>query len=248
MKKPLVSIIITYFKKREYILETLKSIYNQTYQNFELILVYDEENKRDMNFVRSILKRFTNKKIIVNKKNLGVATSRNIAIKNSKGKYIAFIDSDDIWHRNKLLHQINIMEKSKIDLSYTSYDVVDKRNKLIKKKIVSQNISYKKLIKHCEIGLSTVIIKSEIMKKNSFSNLKTQEDFSLWLKLLRQGYIFKSLNYRLSKWRKLNNSLSSNNFQKITDAFKLFYYYENMSFFKSIFSVLVLSINKFRNN
>ena len=52
------------------------------------------------------------------------------------------------------------------------------------------------------------------MKKNSFSNLKTQEDFSLWLKLLRQGYIFKSLNYRLSKWRKLNNSLSSNNFQK----------------------------------
>ena len=94
-----------------------------------------------MNFVRSILKRFTNKKIIVNKKNLGVATSRNIAIKNSKGKYIAFIDSDDIWHRNKLLHQINIMEKSKIDLSYTSYDVVDKRNKLIKKKIVSQNIS-----------------------------------------------------------------------------------------------------------
>ena len=111
-KKSLISIIVTYYKKKKYLKKTLNSIYNQTYQNFEIILVYDDTKKDDLNFVRNHLKIFKNKKLIINRFNLGVSKSRNIALKNCKGDYIAFIDADDIWKKNKLLDQINFMKKN----------------------------------------------------------------------------------------------------------------------------------------
>ncbi len=92
----LVSIIIPYFKKKKFIKKTINSIFNQSYKNLELILVYDDENKKDLFFIKKILSKFKNKKIIVNKKNYGVSKSRNIAINFVKGKYVAFIDADDM--------------------------------------------------------------------------------------------------------------------------------------------------------
>ena len=130
------------------------------------------------------------------------------------------------------------------DLSYTSYFLIDKNDKKIGKRIVSKKISYKKLIKKCEIGLSTVIIKSSILKRFQFPELKTQEDFGLWLKLLRNNYKFYAINTIYSSWRKERSSLSSNIIQKIIDAFKLFYKYENKNLIFSIYSVVILSINK----
>ena len=110
-KKDLISIIITYYKKKKYLKKTLNSIFNQVYKNFEIILVYDDTKKDDLNYVRNLLKIFKNKKLIINKVNLGVSKSRNIALKNCKGDYIAFIDSDDLWKRNKLSEQITFMKK-----------------------------------------------------------------------------------------------------------------------------------------
>ena len=111
-KEPLVSIIITYFKKKKYVSKTLNSIFSQFYKNYEIVFVYDDSNKADLNFIIKSLSIFNKKKIIVNNKNLGVSKSRNIALKNCRGKYIAFIDSDDIWKKNKLSKQIQFMEKN----------------------------------------------------------------------------------------------------------------------------------------
>ena len=116
------------------------------------------------------------------------------------------------------------MKKNNADLSYTTYDVIDSKNNFIGFRKVSKSITYKKLIQKNEIGLSTVILKSSILKNNKFPILKTQEDFGLWLRLIKKGYNFKSLNQSFSKWRKLNNSLSSNIFQKIFDALNYFIY------------------------
>ena len=138
----------------------------------------------------------------MNKKNLGVALSRNKAIKECTGPYIAFIDSDDIWKKNKLLYQINYMKKNNADLSYTTYDVIDSKNNFIGFRKVSKSITYKKLIQKNEIGLSTVILKSSILKNNKFPILKTQEDFGLWLRLIKKGYNFKSLNQKFFKMEK----------------------------------------------
>ena len=238
LTKPLVSIIITYYKKKAYILKTINSIINQTYNNFELIFVYDDDDKKDLKYIKKIIKKIKKKKLIINKKNLGVAKSRNKALKFCKGSYIAFIDSDDIWKKIKLEFQIKYMIKNKIDFSCTSFDVINDENQILRSRKVSKQIKYKELIKSNFIGLSTVVFNKKIHSKIKFPNLNTQEDFALWLKLLREGVKLFTINKNLSSWRKTKNSLSSNTFQKLKDAFKLFYLYENKNFLLSIFSVI----------
>jgi len=244
ISKPLISVVITYFKKKKFIKKTLDSIFNQSYQNFELVFVFDDEDKKDLNFIKSLLKKFKRKKLIINKKNLGVANSRNLAIKHCKGDYLAFIDADDIWLKNKLNIQLNLMLKKGYQLSYSAYSIINSNGKIISTREVSSNINYLKLIKSCEIGLSTVMIQNKLFNQLKFPNLKTQEDFALWLKLLRKGYKFFPIKKVLSSWRITENSLSSNKFQKLIDAFKLFYVYENKNLIYSVYGVIVLTYNK----
>ena len=194
-----------------------------------------------------MIANFKKKIVIVNKKNQGVANSRNIAIKYAKGKYIAFIDADDIWKKNKLKYQLDQMIKINSDISFTSYNIIDVNDKFKGKRLVPKKISYSSLSKRCEIGLSSVLVKTKILKKNKFPNLKTQEDLGLWLKLIRKGYIFQPINKALMSWRRAENSLSSNILQKILDAFKLFYKYENKNFISSLYSVVILSVKKILN-
>ena len=118
--------------------------------------------------------------------------------------------------------------------------------KYLKKKIKSI-YTYDDLLKKCDIGLSTVIIKSKLKNIGNFPNLRTQEDFALWLKYLKNGVKAKGINESLSVWRDTPNSLSSNIFQKLKDSFMVYYHYEYKNFFESIFSVLILSINKIKN-
>ena len=224
--KPLISFVITYLNKILFFKKTLDSIYYQSYQNFEIIFVYDDKNKSDLQTIKTLLAKFKRKKILVNKKNLGVSKSRNKALKNCKGKYIAFIDADDIWKSNKLYKQIKFMEKKLSYFSFTSYNIIDSQDKLINKRIVNYDPTYKKLMKKNIIGLSTVICRKKILKDINFPNLKTQEDFALWLRLLQKGYRLSHLPIVLSSWRTTPNSLSSNNLQKILDAFKLYYIFQ----------------------
>ena len=105
------SIIIPYFKKKRFFKKTIQSIFNQTYQKFEVLIVYDDEDKKDLIFIKKLIKNDKRFKLIINKRNLGAGESRNIGIKMSKGKYICFIDADDIWKKNKLEIQINFMQK-----------------------------------------------------------------------------------------------------------------------------------------
>ena len=121
---------------------------------------------------------------------------------------------------------------------------INSNGKIISTREVSSNINYLKLIKSCEIGLSTVMIQNKLFNQLKFPNLKTQEDFALWLKLLRKGYKFFPIKKVLSSWRITENSLSSNKFQKLIDAFKLFYVYENKNLIYSVYGVIVLTYNK----
>ena len=247
-KEPLVSIIITYYKKKIFLKKTLKSILNQTYKNYEIIFVFDDPDKNDLKYVKQNLLIFKKKKLIINNKNLGVAKSRNIALKNSNGSYIAFIDADDIWKKKKLQKQIEFMKKNSCDFTFTSYSIINTKNRFIKQRNVSFDADYKSLIKSNYIGLNTVVINKKILRYTYFPNLQTQEDFAVWLKLCRKGIKLRHLKEPLSSWRKTENSLSSNKLIKIFDAFKLFYYYEKKNFIFSIYSVLVLSYNKVLKN
>ena len=146
-QKPYISIIITYFNKRKFIKKTLNSIFFQSYKNYELILVYDDSNYEDLKYIKKNLKKFKNKKIIINKKNLGVARSRNKALAKCKGNYIAFIDSDDLWKKTKLIKQLKFMKKKSSNFSFTSYNIINEQNKFIKKRVVTMDPTYEKLQK-----------------------------------------------------------------------------------------------------
>ena len=98
----LISIIIPYYKKKKYIESTINSVLKQTYKNFELIIIYDDENKEDLNFLKKIIKKDKRIKLYINKKNLGAGRTRNKGIKLSKGSLIAFLDADDLWLHSKI--------------------------------------------------------------------------------------------------------------------------------------------------
>ena len=99
----LVSVIIPYYRKKQYISRALKSVTNQTYKKLEIIIIYDDSNKSDLKFIKYISSKDKRIKIYVNKKNLGAGLSRNVGIKKSRGKYIAFLDADDLWLKIKLI-------------------------------------------------------------------------------------------------------------------------------------------------
>jgi|TARA_Y100000389_G_scaffold44875_1_gene39599 teichuronic acid biosynthesis glycosyltransferase TuaG len=239
----LVSIIIPYFKKKDYILEAINSILDQTYQNFEVIIVYDDANKSELSFIYNIQKLDRRIKVLVNEKNVGAGLSRNYGIKNSNGKYIAFLDADDLWKKEKLQKQISIMEQKNFLITHTSYEILGNNNKSsnIRK---ARNLNFKKLLKSCDVGLSTVVIKKNLFDQNiKFSNIKTKEDYILWLLLTKNGHIFNAINETLSFWRISKNSLSSPILRRLIDGFTVYYEYMQFSLIKSIFLLIRLSFN-----
>ena len=241
-KKNFISIIIPYHKKRIFFKETIESINKQSYKNFEVIIIYDDTDKSELDYVKKIIRNFKfRKKLIINNKIIGAGLSRNKGLKISKGEYIAFCDADDLWNKDKLKIQLKIMKKENILFSHSNYLIIDYTSKKIGNLKVPKNISYDQLIKSCDIGLSTVMISQSLVKNNLFSDLKTKEDYLVWIKLIKHLKNFKSINKNLVYWRYLKSSLSSSNIQKLRDAFKLYKNHLNFSFLFSIFCVLRLS-------
>ena len=116
MKKNLISIIVPYRRKKKFFQQTINSIKNQTYKEFELIIIYDDTKKLELNFVKKVIQKIKKKKIIVNKVNLGAGESRNKGIKHSNGEYICFCDADDLWAPRKIEKQLNIKKQSVRDI------------------------------------------------------------------------------------------------------------------------------------
>lgn len=230
-----------YFKKSAFFEEAYHSVLNQNYSNIEIIIIYDDHNLTELNFVKKIINNRKNTILIINKKNYGVGFSRNVGINRSKGFYIAFLDCDDVWKKNKLRNQVNIMNKMKLDFSYTSYSAINENNKFLYNIRAKNFLTHANLLKSCDIGLSTVITKRQILKRFKFSRMKTKEDYLLWLQLSKNNILIYGIKKHLSLWRKCNNSLSSNIFQKIKDAFSIYYRYEKQGFIRALLSIIVLS-------
>lgn len=241
MKQDLVSVIIPYFKKKKFFDRTINSVISQTYKNFEILIIYDDENREELNFIKKFIKK-KEVRLIVNKKNLGAGKSRNIGINMSKGKFIAFIDSDDVWHKDKLKKQIYIMKKKNYKFTHTSYDIINQNHKIIGTRYAKKYLNHSDLLKSCDIGLSTVIIEKKFLKNQKFPSLKTKEDYVMWLNLSKKINII-GLDRKYTKWRKLSNSLSSNTLQKLIDGFRVYNYHQNYNIFTSFVFLIRLSFN-----
>ena len=243
MIKNKVSIIIPFYKNITLLQKTLSSVYKQDYINYEIIIINDNNTQENKSFLKKLNKNKNKIKIIYNKKNLGAGFSRNKGIKAALGQYIAFLDSDDTWKKNKLSYQLRFMKRKGYLASHTSYNLVNLSGEIISKR-KAIDLNYRELLNSCNIGLSTVILNKDILKfTNNFPKLKTKEDYVLWLKLSKKGIIFHSIDKYLTNWTNVSNSLSESSFQKIKDAFLVYYKYLNFSILTSILKTLILSIN-----
>jgi len=237
----LVSVIMPYYNKKNYFLKSISSALKQTYINLEILIIYDDQNRDDLEYIESCIKNDSRVKIIFNDNNKGVAYSRNKAISIACGEYIAFLDCDDYWEANKIELQLNFMLTHGYDFSHTTYQVINYNGKIVSTIRARETLKYKKLLKSCDIGLSSVILKRELLSDMKFPELKTKEDFVLWLGLAKKSVDLVGFDKPLMFWRKTPNSLSSSIFQKLKDAFKVYHLYEKKNFFYSIFCVIRLS-------
>tara|TARA_B100000795_G_C22674160_1_gene389146 strand:- start:10 stop:786 length:777 start_codon:yes stop_codon:yes gene_type:complete len=241
-KTPYVSIIIGYHRKKIFFKRTIQSILKQTFQNFEIIIIYDDYDLSELNFINKILKNNLNSRIIINKKNIGAGLSRNKGIYHAQGKYIAFCDADDLWHKDKLKAQINFMEQKKINFSHTSYKVINDKEKILGKFNIPSRLDYNTLLKSCDIATSSVMVKKKFLRnKYLFSSSITKEDYFLWLKIIKKEKYLYGMTSHLLMWRSSKNSLSDSIFQKLIDAYKLYNTYEKYNPLFSLYFVIRLS-------
>ena len=239
----LVSVIMPYYKKESYVEESIKSILNQSYQNFEIILINDDTKNK--NFINKFSKLDHRIRLVHNEHNLGAGLSRNRGVELSNGEYIAFCDCDDLWKNNKLELQLEFMKRLNFKFTFTSYDIIDENNNFIKYRKAPIYVDFQKLRNSCDIGLSTVMVRKDIFNnaEYQFANLRTKEDYVLWLKLAKDKIIMKSIQKNLTSWRKSKNSLSSSTIQKIIDGYRVYRVYLKYGRLKSLYCLVNLSIN-----
>mgnify|MGYP001207507529 CR=1 FL=1 len=241
----LVSVIMPYYKKKAFIESSIQSILCQSYQNFQIIVIDDELSEESSKVLKKIASLDKRINVRINKINQGAGVSRNLAIENASGEYIAFCDCDDLWKDTKLDEQIKFMKKKNIDFSFTAYEVINENKDKIGFRTAKDILNFNDLIKSCDIGLSTVVFKKKLFNNPyyRFANLKTKEDYVLWLKLAKGGVLLNGLNQNLACWRKNKQSLSSSVSQKIFDGYRVYNSYLKFNIFKSIIYLLILSIN-----
>ena len=201
----LISVIMPFYKKKPYFSSTLKSVLNQSYKNIEIIIVYDDDETEDLSYINSLVLNKENISIVLNNQNLGVAKSRNIGIEKSKGKFIAFLDCDDIWLPEKIELQYKFMYENNCRISHTNYKIIDNKNNIIGENVSKDELTYKELINSCDIGLSTVMCKKEVFYISKFKDIQTKEDYALWLELSRKGEKILCLNKSLVFWQTPNS-------------------------------------------
>lgn len=246
-----VTIIIPYKNNLKYLFLALKSILNQTYKNYKILVIYDDENKSDLVLLKKFIIKKKKKfkfsiKILVNNRNLGAGESRNKGIKHCKTKYIAFLDSDDFWHKSKLKAQIEFMKRNNLVISHTSYLGINDNADILYKRIAKKVINFNDLIRSCDIGLSTVMLNTNFIKKNKLlfpHDIITKEDYVLWLRIIRKSKYIQGLNKNLTYYRKTKNSLSSNIFMNLYNGYNVYRKFMKYNFITSCFCLLRLSIN-----
>lgn len=233
----LVSIVVPVYNAERYIEETIKTVLNQTYTNWELILIDDKSTDKSVELITPYLKKDKRIKLLKNKTNLHAALTRNRGIDIAKGKYIAFLDADDLWMPTKLTKQIDFMTKKRCAFSYTGYEFADATGIPNGKKVyVPTTLTYKQALKNTTISTITVMFDMTQLSKTDIHmpNVKS-EDTATWWRILRKINHAYGLNEILSIYRRSGSTLSSNKLQAVRRTWLLYRKSEKLNIFISIY-------------
>lgn len=193
---------------------------NQTYKEWELLLIDDFSTDNSKLISETYVEKDSRIRVIRNQHTKGVVGARQTGINCAKGKYIAFLDSDDLWIEDKLEKQIDFMEKSGVSFSYTHYCLFNELGE-IGVRYASSNIGFKKLIKHCEIGNSTVILEPRSFGQRLTIPSIPKEDYALWIELTKRGTVACLCDFVGTRYRVSDNSISSNKIKEISRQYNV---------------------------
>jgi len=182
---PEVSVITACFNSDCFIEQTIKSVIGQTFTNFEFIIVDDCSSDKTVNIIKKYLRLDHRLKLYELSSNQGAAKARNYAINKSCGRFIAFLDSDDLWYKSKLKDQITFMLHNKYYFTYSYFQLVDEHSNFIKEVFVPRRMCYKRLLSYQAIGCLTAIYDRQYFGTVYMPEIKRRQDFALWLKLLK---------------------------------------------------------------
>lgn len=234
-----ISIITPCYNSRKTINKTYDSISKQDYSNWEWLVTDDNSTDSSMDILRDLSKHDSRIKIFHNEINLGAGASRNISLANATGKYIAFIDSDDLWKPNKLSRQIEFMQENKIAFCFTPFEIINESGMLTEKIIdlnAPKEIDYfGMLCKKATFGCSTVMIDVAQVPSLRMSTLKTGQDYATWLSILKHGTKAHLLKECLTSYRIVEGSLSRNKFKKAMRQWEIYRCVEGLPILKSMF-------------
>lgn len=233
---PLVSIITPSYNNAKFITKTIESVINQTYSNWEMIIVDDSSTDNSIEVIQEFVMKEEKITLLINKKNIGAAETRNVAIRQAKGRFIAFLDSDDIWKSNKLEFQIQYMIQNNFAFTFTSYNLMNEKGELLFKNIKAPNsINYNEYLRNTIIGCLTVVI--DKMKVGYFEMpiIKSSHDMALWLLIMKKGFIAYGIQENLATYRLVSNSNTSKKGKAALDVWKVYREIEKLNFLQSAF-------------
>lgn len=240
----MITIITPLYNAEKFIAETIESVLSQTYTNWEMIIVDDCSTDGSVDIARKYIEKDDRVKLIVFEKNQGQAVARNTGICSAKGRYIAFLDSDDVWLPNKIKIQIDFMKQTGAALSYTAYQKIDECGKHggIVSRMKLEPI-YSDLLRENIIGCSTVMCDLRQVENLYMENIKTNEDYTLWLKILKRGYMVRGLDHVLTFYRVRSGSISSNKVNTAINQWRIYRDIEKLGFFYSVYCFFQYVVN-----
>lgn len=244
MKDGLVSIITPVYNAQDFIVDTIESVQSQTYENWELLLIDDCSSDRSAELIEEKMKKDNRIKYIKLEKNSGAAATRNTGLSNAKGRYVAFLDSDDIWRPTKLKKQLDLLKEKGVGFCFTSYrycqDDGTPTNKVAR---APEKINYNGLLKNTIIGCSTVLVDKKILGDFRMTNVRRGQDTATWLQLLKKVDYAYGIYEDLVLYRVVEGSLSHNKMKAIKRTWNTYRNVEHLSLPKAMYVFVFYAYN-----
>lgn len=231
----MVSVIMPCYNMESYVADSIASVQRQTYPHWELLIVDDASTDRTVEIVKSLAEQDEKILFVVKKEHSGIADTRNQCIQMAKGRFLAFLDADDIWHPEKMETQLRFMMDHNVGFTYTTYDWIDEDGKTLNKFINTiGNLDYKRYLRNTIIGCSTVMVDTAIVGQVVVPRFRTSEDTATWLGILKKGHLAYAIDEPLVSYRIRRKSASSNKLKAAADLWKVYRRHEKISFFKAL--------------
>ncbi len=211
MQQPLVSVITPTYNAELFISATIESVCAQTYTNWELVIVDDASSDTTVDILKKYAAADDRIKFHTLETNSGAAIARNTAIEKASGRYIAFLDADDLWMPEKLSKQVAFMQEKDIQVCFSSYELMDETGKSLGKMVKAlPKVDFSKMLKSNYVGNLTGIYNAEALGKVYMPNIRKRQDWALWLTLIKKVGYAHGIEEPLAKYRLRENSISSN--------------------------------------